>query len=312
MAASPPINPATARVLSHFGVRPSRRSGAPHFHAGLDLSTVRGRGEPIFAAEDGTVLLVGQNANPGSLGGYGNCIVLRHAGGIYTMYAHLDQALVVPGQSVGAGQMIGRMGNSTNGQFSPMPGQDPAEWRRQAQAHGYRSPPMAPHLHFEVRSRSDAAPWPGPYPQSQSQAGYDIDPAVWLRSKGIVFTSRGGVAIQPGSEAAASQATWGPMIQHADSMAGLGVLDSSGGKDAGSTIASATSLYASPIEPGKLVVDGYEPVTFERDVYVGFTPIEWGMVGLGTVVFAGGAAYYVIKQRSPATANRRRRKRARS
>lgn len=307
MAAAPPVNPATARVVSHYGVRPSRRSGAPHFHGGLDIGTPHGRGEPIFAVDDGTVALVSRNESPAGMGGYGNAVVLRHPDGrTYTLYAHMDSIAVNQGQAVHAGQMVGRMGNTTNGQFSPMPGQDPAEWQRQARARGYNSGPMVPHLHFEVRQRADGPPFPGPYPQSADQAQYNLDPMSWLRTKGIIFTSLGGVRIVDGSEAAASRAQWQPLIAASTAVAGLGVLDASSSKDTGSAL--TTSTYTSPIEPGKLVPGGYEPVTFERDVYVGFTPIEWTFVGLGAVLFAGGAAYYVIKKRSaPATANRRRR-----
>jgi len=307
MAAAPPINPATARVVSHYGVRPSRRSGAPHFHAGLDVATTRGRGEPIFAVDDGTVVLVSRNESPAGMGGYGNAVVLRHGDGrTYTLYAHMDSAAVSQGQAVRAGQMVGRMGSTTNGQFSPMPGQDPAQWAAQARARGYRSGPMVPHLHFEVRERADGPPFPGPYPQSAAQAQYNVDPMAWLRAKGIVFTSRGGVRIEPGTEAAASQAQWAPLISASESMAGLGQVDKGS-----SALVPSTSSGASPVEPGKLVPGGYEPVTFERDVRFGLTPIEWGAVGLGTVVFAGGAAYYVIRQqqRRPATANARRKKR---
>lgn len=128
----------------------------------------------------------------------------------------------------------------------------------------------------------------------------------WLRQKGIVFTSRGGVRIEPGTEAAASQAQWAPLIAASESMAGLGQVDK------GSAVSPASSGgYASPVEPGKLIPGGYEPVTFERDVRFGFSPIEWSALGLGAVMLAGGGAYYVIKKRS-ATPNRRRKKRARS
>ena len=310
MAAAPPINPATARVVSHFGVRPSRRSGAPHFHAGLDLSTVRGRGEPVFAVDDGTVFMIGHNESPGQLSGYGNAVILRLADGVtYPLYGHLDSVAVTQGQQVHAGQLVGRMGNTTNGQFSPMPGQAVADWTARARSRGYNSGPMVPHLHFEVRRRSDAPPWPGPYPQSQAQAIYSIDPMPWLRAKGIVFTSRGGVAIQPGSEAAASQAQWGPLIQASESMAGLGALDTTTSKGA-TALTTPSASVADPVDPGKYVPDGYEPVTFERDVRFGFTPIEWGALGLGTVTLAGGLAYYAIYRGRTgplaATPNRRR------
>lgn len=305
MSAAPPINPSTARVVSHYGTRPSRRSGAPHFHAGLDVTTARGRGEPIFAVDDGIVALVSRNESPAGMAGYGNAVVLRHGDGrTYTLYAHMDSVAVTQGQSVRAGQMVGRMGSTTNGQFSPMPGQDPAQWAAQARSRGYRSGPMTPHLHFEVRQRADGAPFPGPYPQSAAQAAYNLDPMPWLRAKGIVFTSRGGVRIEPGSEAAASQASWQPLIAQAESaMAGLGWLGQigKGGSDgsAAMTLPSAGGgAWASPVEPGKLVPGGYEPVTFDRDVRFGLTTGEWVAVGLGGAAFMGLLGFVIARRRA--------------
>jgi murein DD-endopeptidase MepM/ murein hydrolase activator NlpD len=272
--------------------------------------------------DDGVVAMVGRNESPAGLAGYGTAVVIRHPDNTYTLYAHLDQATVAEGQMVRAGQTVGRMGNSSNGQFSPMPGQDAAAWAREARARGYRSGPMVPHLHVEVRRRPDGgSPFPGRYPTSAADAQYNINPSDWLRSKGIVFTSRGGVSIAPGSEAAQSQASWQPLISASTSMAGLGVAnavaDSGKAADAGkasgdiwaaSPASPLVSAGVSPVEPGKFVPGGYEPVKFERDVRFGLTPMEWAAIGVGAVVLTGGGAFFAMRSRMQP--NRRRRARA--
>ncbi len=61
----------------------------------------------------------------GNLVGYGNYIVIAHAGKMVTLYGHLDKLLVRPGQLVRAGDIIGLEGSTGNS--------------------------TGPHLHFEVR-----------------------------------------------------------------------------------------------------------------------------------------------------------------
>src|SRR3546814_17063305 len=53
-----------------------------------------------------------------SLRGFGNLLLVRHAGGWITAYAHLDRMLVKKGQQVSRGQAIGTVG-STGGVSSP-------------------------------------------------------------------------------------------------------------------------------------------------------------------------------------------------
>jgi len=86
-----------------------------HMHAGIDIANAEGT--PLVAAESGTVI-------GGCGGGYGNCVLIDHGGGMVTLYAH-QSSMVVTGGSVSRGQLIGYMGctGSCTG----------------------------PHLHFEVR-----------------------------------------------------------------------------------------------------------------------------------------------------------------
>lgn len=165
MAFSPPVDPRISFLTSGFGVRTSRRTGNPTFHAGVDF---RGAvGDPIYAASGGIVDVVTQDVrHRTSTFGYGACISIHH-GAInqWTVYAHLDETFVQPGQVVSAGELIGRCGRASNGKF----------------------PSMGPHLHFEVRNpKSDgSSPFPGPYRR------YNIDPQPWLGSYGIRLVQRG-------------------------------------------------------------------------------------------------------------------------
>jgi len=88
-------------------------------HEGLDIRCLQRdkRGEPtdpVFAAADGTVAYV--NSRP-SLSNYGNYIVLRHhieGIEIHSLYAHLREVRVKPGQTVKAGDAIAVMGRTSN------------------------------------------------------------------------------------------------------------------------------------------------------------------------------------------------------
>jgi murein DD-endopeptidase MepM/ murein hydrolase activator NlpD len=70
----------------------------------VDIAAAYGREVP---AVDG-----GQVVFSGAQGGYGNTVVIEHAGGIRTRYAHLSSMQVEAGQRVGAGTVIGRVGNT--------------------------------------------------------------------------------------------------------------------------------------------------------------------------------------------------------
>ncbi len=99
-------------VLSgRFGLR----NGNPH--DGIDVAAPEGTA--IRAAADGAVLYAGTQR------GYGNLVILRHAGGLITIYAHNQKNLVREGDRVRVGEeiaLVGRTGRATG-----------------------------PHCHFEVR-----------------------------------------------------------------------------------------------------------------------------------------------------------------
>ncbi|HKZ50779.1 MAG TPA: M23 family metallopeptidase [Dehalococcoidia bacterium] len=76
-------------------------------HAAIDIDGFGRCGAPVLAAASGTVILVGWDA-----GGLGNRIVIRHADGSETLYAHLEDMYVGYGQQVAQGEAIGTVGST--------------------------------------------------------------------------------------------------------------------------------------------------------------------------------------------------------
>jgi len=95
---------ANVRFTSGFGTRRDPKTGRTRMHNGLDFAGPRGT--PILATSEGVV------THAGWKGGYGNTVVIRHAFGIETLYAHLSQIDVREGQRVSRGQRIGGMGTT--------------------------------------------------------------------------------------------------------------------------------------------------------------------------------------------------------
>jgi len=91
--------PLDGEVSSGFG----ERGGKPH--DGIDIPAERGT--PVEAAADGVVLYSGDEIK-----GYGNLVIIRHSGGIITVYAHGDKNLVSEGDEVKAGQQVAQVGDS--------------------------------------------------------------------------------------------------------------------------------------------------------------------------------------------------------
>lgn len=95
-----------ARLSSTFGSRKHPILGYTRLHAGLDFGAPVGT--PIFAAGNGTIKKAGWG------GGFGNRVVIRHANGYDTLYAHLNGFAkgVKPGTRVRQGEVIGYLGNT--------------------------------------------------------------------------------------------------------------------------------------------------------------------------------------------------------
>ncbi len=84
------------RVISPYG-------GARR-HGGTDIKTRAG--DTIVAAFPGEVIL------SGAYYGYGNCVIMRHANGLETLYSHNSRNLVKAGQWLQAGEPVGLEGRT--------------------------------------------------------------------------------------------------------------------------------------------------------------------------------------------------------
>ncbi|MDQ0992277.1 M23 family metallopeptidase [Streptomyces sp. V3I7] len=113
-----------------------------HKHSGQDFAVPVGT--EVVAVHGGTVVKAGPWGG-GDGPAYGNAIVIKHANGLYTQYAHLSRIDVKVGQVVTTGQHIALSGNTGN--------------------------TTGPHLHFEVRKTPNY--------------GSAINPVNFLRSMGV-------------------------------------------------------------------------------------------------------------------------------
>jgi murein DD-endopeptidase MepM/ murein hydrolase activator NlpD len=120
-----------ARLTSGYGGRWGT------FHYGIDLAAPMRT--PEYAAGDGVVL----RAGPAS--GFGLAVYILHENGDVSVYGHMDEILVEPGQYVDAGETIALLGN--------------------------RGQSTGPHLHFEVHQGGED--------------GKRINPVGWLAARGV-------------------------------------------------------------------------------------------------------------------------------
>lgn len=108
-------HPILGEITSDFGPRRSR------YHYGIDVKLATG--DPVKCAFSGKVRIAKYSRS------YGNTVVVRHHNGLETLYAHLSEINVKPGDEVLIGDTLG-LGGSTG-----------------------RS--TGPHLHFEVRYKGE-------------------------------------------------------------------------------------------------------------------------------------------------------------
>ena len=111
------ILPVEGQHTSGFGMRIHPIDQEERRHAGIDIAAPSGT--PIQAAAAGQVVFSGTQA------GYGNVVVIQHAEGYATLYAHNTANLVSVGTTVSQGQPIATVGSTGRS--------------------------TGPHLHFEVR-----------------------------------------------------------------------------------------------------------------------------------------------------------------
>ncbi|WP_328907048.1 LysM peptidoglycan-binding domain-containing M23 family metallopeptidase [Streptomyces sp. NBC_00234] len=126
---------ADATVTTQY--RASGSMWSSGYHTGADFQAASGTS--VRAIGPGTVVSAGWS------GAYGNEVVIQHADGMYSQYAHQSSLNVSVGETVTGGQQIGLSGSTGNS--------------------------SGPHLHFEVRT--------GP------SYGSDVDPVSYLRQHGV-------------------------------------------------------------------------------------------------------------------------------
>lgn len=109
--------PLRGRISSGYGYRIHPIHHVRKMHTGIDIAVPHGT--QIRAAAKGTVV------HAARWGGYGNCIIIDHGGGLATLYAHCSRIAVKNGQTVAQADVVGYVGST-----------------------GIST---GPHLHFEVR-----------------------------------------------------------------------------------------------------------------------------------------------------------------
>lgn len=99
------VKPVNGTITSRYGAVEDIRD---HSHSGLDIAAPYGT--KIVAAADGKVTF------SGTMGGYGNLIIITHENGIQTYYGHCSKLCAKVGDEVKAGDeiaLVGSTGNST-------------------------------------------------------------------------------------------------------------------------------------------------------------------------------------------------------
>jgi murein DD-endopeptidase MepM/ murein hydrolase activator NlpD len=122
----PAIIPVETKLITAgiggFGYRIDPIYRTQQFHAGMDFPCKTGT--PCRATGDGTV--IGAETN---YWGYGNCVIVDHGFGYNTLYAHLSEFKVKPGEKIKRGDVIGLAGSTGKS--------------------------TAPHLHYEVHKNGE-------------------------------------------------------------------------------------------------------------------------------------------------------------
>lgn len=96
------IWPTRGHIITDFG---PKAKGLHNDGVNIEAPT----GTPVYAAQSGTVAYAGNE-----LRGFGNLLLIKHAGGWVTAYAHNETLLVNRGDTVTRGQVIARMGSTGN------------------------------------------------------------------------------------------------------------------------------------------------------------------------------------------------------
>lgn len=98
------------RVGSRQGSRRDPFTGRAAQHTGIDIPAPSGT--PVKAAAAGTVSFAGWARKGSGYGGYGNAVIVQHNDGTQSLYGHLSGINTKVGDTVAAGQVIGKMGST--------------------------------------------------------------------------------------------------------------------------------------------------------------------------------------------------------
>jgi murein DD-endopeptidase MepM/ murein hydrolase activator NlpD len=142
-----------APITSLFGWRIHPITGSQRMHTGSDIGAPMGA--PVLAALSGRVILAD------AMGGYGMAVAIEHDNGMrQTLYAHMSELFVKPGDMIQKGAVIGRVGST--------------------------GASTGPHLHFEFRQMMPDGTWVA------LDAGQHLEVAVGdlVRSLQIAQTSK--------------------------------------------------------------------------------------------------------------------------
>jgi murein DD-endopeptidase MepM/ murein hydrolase activator NlpD len=139
---TPSIWPVQGQLSSSFGKRLDPFLGKGSFHSGIDMTA--DHGAPVVATADGTVAASGWYTS------LGKRVVIEHGrNALTTVYGHLSDFYVRPGQVVRRGEVIGRTGAT-------------------GRATGN-------HVHYEVRYRGTALnPYKFLQPRARQVAGFSV------------------------------------------------------------------------------------------------------------------------------------------
>jgi murein DD-endopeptidase MepM/ murein hydrolase activator NlpD len=139
--------PSWVKPVAKYALSASFNQGGAmwsHKHSGQDFAVPVGTS--VKATYAGTVVKAGPNGG-GDGPAYGNAVVIKHANGKYSQYAHLSKVKVGVGSKVKTGQVVARSGNTGNS--------------------------SGPHLHFEIRTTPNY--------------GSALNPMSFLRAAGVSF-----------------------------------------------------------------------------------------------------------------------------
>ena len=99
--------PSSHYITSYAGYRIHPVYKVWKYHSGMDIAA--SGGADILAMGSGKVILA--QSEPW-YGGYGQCVMIDHGGGIVSLYAHCSKILVSKGQNVVQGQVIAKVGTT--------------------------------------------------------------------------------------------------------------------------------------------------------------------------------------------------------